>query len=196
MRKTLIITQDDVTAENLARLLPPITGTNVSRYPLEFINSSAGIIRIPYLIGVANFLDIMVVKEPFCPIVALDKLIILDVPKYSATFWKQFHSVKIWDILTFVDNYPTYFLPNSTPPPFFLVPHAPRAPTQRQLFPILPTVAESIPTFYRQPWCAKKLTTRHWITINRQRQFIEHFYRFQMINLTTWCCLARSTYIC
>jgi len=86
--------------------------------------------------GVVSFLDVLT-EDKFEPTVALDKLIVFDVPKFSGYFWKKMKDVKIWDMLTFVKDPPQYY-PNCTPPPFFLIPLG-VAP---------PPTTEDVPSFF------------------------------------------------
>jgi len=74
----------------------------VCRFPCTFINLPE--VRLPYLIGVVSFPDVLAEREKFEPSVALDKLIIFQVPKFLGSFWKQMQVVKIWDMVTFVDD--------------------------------------------------------------------------------------------
>jgi len=106
----------------------------VCRYPRAFINLP--LCHEPYLMGVVSFLDVLT-EDKFEPTVALDKLIVFDVPKFSGYFWKKMKDVKIWDMLTFVKDPPQYY-PNCTPPPFFLIPLG-VAP---------PPTTEDVPSFF------------------------------------------------
>jgi len=82
-----------------------------------------------------SFLDILA-EDIFQPEVALDKFVMFDKPKFSAYFWNKMRNVKIWEVVTFINEPPQYF-PNCMPPAFFVVPPRVRPP---------PTM-EGVPTF-------------------------------------------------
>jgi len=86
-----------------------------------FINtpSSAG---KPYNVAVVSHLDILAETEKLESPQHIDKLFIFQVPHFLGDFWRKLHSVKFWEILTFVDDPPQYHLPNVNPPPFFIIP--------------------------------------------------------------------------
>jgi len=76
----------------------------VCRFPRAFINLPLE--HMPYPIGVVSFLDVLAEKDKFEPTVALDKFIMFEVPKFSGCFWKKMRDIKIWDMLTFVEDLP------------------------------------------------------------------------------------------
>ena len=105
----------------------------VCRYLRTFINLP--LCYDPYLVGVVSFLDVLA-EDKFKPTVALDKLIVFDLPKFSGYFWQKMKDVKVWDMLTYVKHPQCY--PNCSPPPFFLIPPG-VAP---------PPTTEDVPTFF------------------------------------------------
>jgi len=124
------------------------------RIPLSFLNTSD--VRRPYDIDVVSFLDILAEKENFAPTSPLEKLIFFQVPKFSQSFWKKLYNVQILDTLTFVDQPSQYFMPNASPPPFFLIrkgippPHQ-HVPTHHPLLPTIPpTPTHEIPSYFLQ----------------------------------------------
>jgi len=124
----------------------------VCRLPRAFIDCCE--VQIPHFICVVPYLDIVAEIGDFNPTTHIDKLVIFQIPKFSNSLWKKLYPVKIFDTLTFVDEPPQYYLPNCSPPPFFLIPPSltnvpptQRAPTRRQLFPI-PMEGQEIPTYY------------------------------------------------
>ena len=61
MKMTLIIAEQDSTADALAHLLTSITGVKISRFPKAFIDAPK--IVMLYFTGVVTFVDIMSKKN-------------------------------------------------------------------------------------------------------------------------------------
>ena len=127
-------------------------------------------VKIPYLIGVVSFMDVLCELGEFAPTAPLDKFITYDITKFSPNFWKQLRPLKIYDMLIFLDDPPNFF-PNSSPPPSFLIPPGieppptHRQPTRRRLLQDIPSM----------DWTSTKLTTTYRHS-NCFEHFCEHFW--------------------
>ena len=132
----------------------------VCRFPKAFIETPD--LHVPYFMCCTTFTGIMNVKVPFIPTTPLGKLILFDIPIFTGSIWSQLRNVQMSNILTFLQDYPQYFLPNMSPPSFFLIPlsmalisricqGAPHCALHRRLFSDAPTTgtptATAIPPF-------------------------------------------------